>query len=122
MISYHRFGSESIAFPFEGLRHDQSMKRPLTIGILVDDLTSAADGAGQFDLTATARPPLDGEAGVSVVRAPEPREDDPSGVLRRIANEAAARGMNAGASAMTRRSAKLAKLKGPVRAGQQVSP
>jgi hypothetical protein len=95
VILYHRFGSESIAFQVEGLRHDQSMKRPLTIGILAD-LTSASDGAGPFDLAATARPPVDGEAGVSVVRAPEWREDDPSGVLRRIANEAAARGMNAG--------------------------
>ena len=30
MISYHRFGSESIAFRVGGLRHDQSMKRPLS--------------------------------------------------------------------------------------------
>jgi hypothetical protein len=34
------------------------MKRPLTIGILADDLTSASDGAGPFDLVATARPPV----------------------------------------------------------------
>jgi hypothetical protein len=60
---------------------------------------------------------------VSVVRAPEWREDDPSGVLRRIANEAAARGMNAGAFGDDEalRQA-IAKLKEAVRAGQQVSP